>query len=200
MRKPLSLRAQAVVWLAQREYSERELRLRLLRRLQELARRSLADPGRSVASGGVDAGGTSLPSEGPLSGRSCASALASSAIGSAQVDEVIEWLLQRGYLDEQRFVASRVHVRSTRFGVARIKQELARHGLDLPPQALQSLRSSELDRARAVWERRFGLTPICQREAARQARFMNGRGFSAEVIRRVVPRCSAAADITDESD
>jgi regulatory protein len=48
------------------------------------------------------------------------------------------------------------------------------------------LRSSELDRARAVWQGRFGAVPADARERARQMRFLAGRGFSAEVIRSVV--------------
>ncbi|MEO8281172.1 MAG: regulatory protein RecX [Ideonella sp.] len=105
-----------------------------------------------------------------------------------EIDDVIAWLLQRGYLDEQRFVASRVHVRSERFGVSRIEQELSRHGLDLPADAAEALRTTELERAKAVWQRRFGSPPVDIRDAARQARFLAGRGFSGDVIRRVVPR------------
>ncbi len=200
MHKPLSLRAQAVSWLAQREYSERELRLRLLRRLQDQARRAQAKAGRSPAVGADEIPGTSPPGEGPSLNQRYASTQSPSTDAANQVDEVVEWLLERGYLDDQRFVASRVNVRSTRLGVARIEQELARHGLDLPPQVLQALRSSELERARAVWQRRFRLPPVNPHEAARQARFLNGRGFSAEVIRRVVPRCSAAAAVCDDAD
>ncbi|MBL8303415.1 MAG: RecX family transcriptional regulator, partial [Ideonella sp.] len=39
---------------------------------------------------------------------------------------------------------------------------------------------------RAVWQRRFGAAPADPREAARQARFLAGRGYSAEVVRRVL--------------
>jgi regulatory protein len=54
-----------------------------------------------------------------------------------------------------------------------------------------SLASSEdeLTRARRVWQRRFGQLPIPSRDAserARQMRFLAGRGFSAETIRRLL--------------
>ena len=41
-------------------------------------------------------------------------------------------------------------------------------------------------RARAVWGRKFGCLAEDAAARARQMRFLAGRGFSAEVIRRVV--------------
>ncbi len=188
MRKPSSLRAQAVTWLSQREHSARELRVKLRRRLEVIERRAMMENDSSLVEG--------ASSEGRRSPRVANRGAGDGSNGSHenQVDEVIDWLLALGYLDEQRFVASRVHVRSGRFGVARIEQELSHHGLDLPPGDLKTLRSTELERALAVWQRRFGSPPIDMRDAARQARFLAGRGFSSEVVRRVVPRLRAAVD------
>jgi regulatory protein len=64
--------------------------------------------------------------------------------------------------------------------------ELARHGLKLTAQPLQQLRDSELQRATQLWQRRFGASAQDARERARQMRFLAGRGFSGEVIRRVL--------------
>jgi regulatory protein len=64
--------------------------------------------------------------------------------------------------------------------------ELAQHGLKLGAQPLQQLRDSELQRAASLWQRRFGTLPSDERERARQARFLAGRGFSGEAIRRVL--------------
>ena len=102
------------------------------------------------------------------------------------VDAVLDWLQARAYLSEERFVESRVHVRAARFGNQRIRQELARHGVSLAPAELQALKDSELARARAVWSRKFGHQPADAAERGRQMRFLAGRGFSSEVVRRVV--------------
>jgi regulatory protein len=64
--------------------------------------------------------------------------------------------------------------------------ELAQHGLKLGAQPLQQLRDTELQRAALLWQRRFSAPPADDRERARQARFLAGRGFSAEAIRRVL--------------
>lgn len=115
----------------------------------------------------------------------------------AEVDAVIAWLRERGYLNEERFVESRVQARAARFGVARIEQELSMHGVELDEEAAQVLRGSEFERAQALWQRRFGDEPARDaRSAVRQARFLAGRGFGGDVIRRIVndiPRGSTVA-------
>lgn len=104
-----------------------------------------------------------------------------------QVDEVVAWLQDKGYFNEQRFVESRVHVRAARYGNLRIRQELAQHGVALDDGTAQALKHSELARAQAVWARKFGGEAAADAALrARQVRFLAARGFSAEVIRRVV--------------
>ena len=44
----------------------------------------------------------------------------------------------------------------------------------------------EPTRAAAIWHSKFGHAPRDAREWARQARFLQGRGFSGEVIRRLL--------------
>ncbi len=182
MRKPVSLRAQAVAWLAQREHSVREIRGKLMRRLQSRAAAD-ARAGTDRVPRADESGETNAPE----------------SSHQAQVDEVITWLLQRGYLDEERFVASRVNVRSARFGISRIAQELAQHGLELPAETSQDLRASELERASSIWQRRFGAPAVDAREAARQARFLAGRGFSGDVIRRILRAAGRPAKDDHES-
>jgi regulatory protein len=58
--------------------------------------------------------------------------------------------------------------------------------VELPDDLAQTLRSTELDRARALWQRRFGTPAQDVREQARQMRFLASRGFSGNVIRRVL--------------
>jgi regulatory protein len=103
-----------------------------------------------------------------------------------QVERLLDTLQAQGLLSEERFVESRVRVRAPGLGTRRIQMELARHGLKLSAQPLQQLRDSELQRATQLWQRRFGTVPKDARERARQMRFLAGRGFSGEVIRRVL--------------
>ncbi|MFM8574910.1 MAG: regulatory protein RecX, partial [Limnohabitans sp.] len=71
---------------------------------------------------------------------------------------------------------------------ARVKQELQAKGLsgEAVNEALEQLRSTELDRAREVWRRKFAEPTTDPKERARQIRCLVSRGFAAEVVRRVV--------------
>jgi regulatory protein len=62
------------------------------------------------------------------------------------------------------------------------------HGVstDQAAASLEVLRSTEFDRARTVWQKRFGQEPADAAERLRQMRFLASRGFSHEVIRRVL--------------
>ena len=102
----------------------------------------------------------------------------------ARVAEVLDWLEANRYLSQQRFVESRIHVRAARHGNLRIQQELAQHGLALDPDAAQSLKASEIDRARDVWSRKFDTPAADAAGRARQARLLTRRGVSAAPVRR----------------
>jgi len=104
----------------------------------------------------------------------------------AAVEAVLDWLQARHHLSDERFTESRVHARAARHGNLRIHQELARHGVSLSDEAARALKASEFDRARDVWRRKFGKLPADAVNRARQMRFLAGRGFSPEVICRVV--------------
>lgn len=172
-RRPLSLKARALALLAQREHSEAELRRKLLPHAKAAQR---ADPG----SGGVGPHNPGFDVAAPAAegaGDACAS-----------IDEIIEWLRAHRYLDDQRFVESRLHARASRYGNLRIRQELAQHGLDLPEDTAQALKASEFDRAHEVWRHKFAAAPADAAEYARQARFLAQRGFSAEVVSKLLRR------------
>ncbi len=170
-----ALRAYALAQLAQREYSRPELRRKLLERIRARAIKLSRAPGESLAPP------ADLQKEDDAS-----------LSDPQRVEAVLDWLEAHRYLSEQRFVESRVRVRSERFGNLRIRQELAQHGLALPAQTQAALTASEFERALAVWERKFSRSSGPPADAAKQARFLAGRGFSGEVIQRVLrnQRCA----------
>jgi len=100
----------------------------------------------------------------------------------------LDELQAKGVISEQRVIESVLNRRASKLGVARIRQELQGKGLD--PQAvsaaLATLKSTELERAREVWRKKFGEPASSPQETARHMRFLATRGFSGDVIRRVV--------------
>lgn len=105
-----------------------------------------------------------------------------------QLARILDDLQAKGFVDERRVVDSVLHRRAPRLGAARVKQELQAKGLPAPliAQAVAALRNTEMQRAREVWQRRFGVVPADARERARQARFLMARGFAGEVVRKVL--------------
>ena len=162
-----SLKARAIQLLAQREHSRLELRRKLLPH-------ALAEEARSRGeTGGADAD-TSYAADHAVTDV------------QARLDALLDWLETNHHLSEQRFVESRLHARASRFGNLRIRQELAQHQVGLSADAESALKETELTRARAVWERKFCGPPVNAAEWAKHSRFLAGRGFSGEVIRRVL--------------
>ena len=107
---------------------------------------------------------------------------------AGQLLRILDELQAKGFINEQRVIDSVLHRRASRLGAARIRQELQGKGLapDMVAEAVAALRATELQRAREVWQRRFGAVATDARERARQARFLAARGFAGEVIRRVL--------------
>ena len=105
-----------------------------------------------------------------------------------ELAKALDELQARGFISEERVVESVIHRRAAKLGTARVKQELLSKGLSAEAMtaALEQLRSTELERAREVWARKFGEPATEPKEKARQIRFLVSRGFAAEVVRRVV--------------
>lgn len=106
----------------------------------------------------------------------------------AALDAVLDQLEAKGMLSDQRFAAALARVRGQRFGAARVGQELRQRGVDpeLIRQSTAALKQTELERARSVWRRKFGTPPRDEAERAKQVRFLTARGFSADVVLRVI--------------
>ena len=113
----------------------------------------------------------------------------------ARVEVLLDWLDAQGYLSPERFAEARVHARAARHGNRRILHELQQHQVKLTPEAAQALEASEMDRARAVWQRKFQAAPPDAAERAKQARFLIGRGFSAEVVHRLLRDSEGPDDV-----
>jgi regulatory protein len=169
-RRPASLKVRALQWLAQREHSPVELRIKLLRAAAGRPVPAVSDP-QPLSLDDADA-----DDSGP----------AAKAAAVAEVDALLDWLTANAYLSTERFVESRIHARQARFGNQRITQELQQHGLRLEPEARQALRDSELARAQELWQRKYGEPAVDAASRLRQMRFLAGRGFSHAVVQRVV--------------
>jgi regulatory protein len=100
----------------------------------------------------------------------------------------LDALQAKGFINEQRVLESVLHRRSAKLGTARIRQELQGKGLaaEAVLEAVEQLRTTEVERAREVWRRKFGEPPTNAADRGKQMRFLASRGFGGDAIRRVV--------------
>jgi regulatory protein len=100
----------------------------------------------------------------------------------------LDELAAKDFISEARVVQSVLHQRASRHGAARVRQELLHKGIapEAVAEAMAALAGSELQRAREVWQQRFGTPPQDAAERAKQMRFMLARGFAAGVAAKVL--------------
>ncbi|MDP3652688.1 MAG: recombination regulator RecX [Rhodoferax sp.] len=104
------------------------------------------------------------------------------------LESVLNELQAKGFISAQRVLESVIHRRAAKLGTARIRQELQSKGLEpeAVAQAVEQLRSTEVDRAREVWRKKFGAPPADGAERAKQMRFLASRGFGGDAIHKVL--------------
>lgn len=109
---------------------------------------------------------------------------------TAQIEAVLDDFEARGWLSDQRFAEALVRRRSERFGARKIQDELAQAGVDSAKtiDLLKNLKETEYQRAHELWLRKFGALASEQKERARQYRFLASKGFSSDVVSKVVAR------------
>ena len=107
--------------------------------------------------------------------------------GRKVIAEVISQLQREGLQSDRRFTDSYIHSRIEKgYGPSRIAHELKEKGIseDLIRELLSAMKADWPACISRVREKKFGhANPGSFREQARQARFLQYRGFSSEQIR-----------------
>lgn len=111
------------------------------------------------------------------------------------IDALLDLLEKNNWLSQERFSESLIHRRAARYGNSRIVAELQSHGVQ--GEALQELKSSladtEIERARDIWQRKFGTVATDPQQRNKQIRFLLQRGFSQRAVMQAVK----GADLDD---
>ncbi|RMX11707.1 regulatory protein RecX [Allofranklinella schreckenbergeri] len=130
------------------------------------------------------------------------------AHAQAHLDALLANLQRKGLLSDERAAASLARQKASRYGNARIRQDLRAKGVDADTiNATLAEQDDEWARAQAVWRARFGAhapqamdeeaaptTPeqrraawqARQKQQAKQARFMLSRGFAPDLVCRLM--------------
>jgi regulatory protein len=141
-----------------------------------------------------------------LSKREYAAAeLAQKLKGYASDDDDIDALIAdfktRGWLSDARYTEQMVHARQAKFGAARLANELREKGVDdaLVAEAVAVLQLNEVERASEVWRKKFKASPTTREDWAKQARFLQSRGFTFDVIKKILNRHAEDDSAEDHS-
>ncbi len=115
---------------------------------------------------------------------------------SDDIPALIEDFTERGWLSDARFTEQVVRARKAKFGSAKVANELREKGVsdDLIADAVADIQGNELENATAVWRKKFKQPASNRNEWAKQARFLQSRGFGFDTIKKVL---SAAEDDND---
>lgn len=104
---------------------------------------------------------------------------------SAELQGLISGLKQKNQLSEERFAEGRARQLARKYGAARIRQDLKAKGVS-DELISRVTGDGELERARAILERKYREPAANRAERAKRMRFLQGRGFSHEVIHAVL--------------
>ena len=103
-------------------------------------------------------------------------------------DEVVDDFKARSLLSDARFTEQVIHARKAKFGSSRIAYELKQKGIDesLVSAAIANVKADEFTNALDICRKKYKATPQTREEWAKQARFLQSRGFSFDVIKKVL--------------
>lgn len=105
------------------------------------------------------------------------------------LNAVVDLLLSKKQLSDERFADERARSLSRKYGAAKIRQDLKARGV--ADELIARVSSEgELERAQAILARKYRAPATTREERARRARFLQGRGFSLEVICSLVLRAA----------
>ena len=107
---------------------------------------------------------------------------------SNDIAAILDDFKARGWLSDARFTEQLVHARQNKFGSARIANELREKGVDdeLIASAVATVKVNELAHACEICRKKFKDSPKSREDWARQARFLQSRGFSFDVIKKAL--------------
>ena len=81
-----------------------------------------------------------------------------------------------------------IHARKTKFGSARVANELREKGVadELIASAVAEVKVNEFEHAREICRKKYKVSPVSREDWAKQARFLQSRGFGFDVIKKVL--------------
>jgi regulatory protein len=102
------------------------------------------------------------------------------------LEALLQDFIKRGWVSDERFAELVVNARQKRYGSLKLAHELREKGVadEVIVQATEVI--DDFENARIIWQKKFGKASANREEWARQARFLQSRGFGFDIIKRVL--------------
>lgn len=115
------------------------------------------------------------------------------------IKAILDDFKKRGWLSDARFTEQLLHARQSKFGSQRVAHELREKGVDefLIEEALETFKPFELENALKICRKKYLNPPQSREDWARQARFLQSRGFGFDIIKKVL---NQKTDPTEDSE
>ena len=107
------------------------------------------------------------------------------AASQEALESVLDFLVSEKFLSNERFAEARAHWLARKYGAAKIRQDLTAKGVEDELVARVSS-ENELQRAKAILDRKYRHAATTRKECAKRARFLQSRGFSYDTIYQAV--------------
>ena len=114
-----------------------------------------------------------------------------------EIEAVLAELQATHLQSDSRAAENYLRSNSSRLGASRLRHTLKTRGVTpevIDEQLSQAALPDEIERARALWSRKFSAVPANAKEWARQARFLQSRGFAGDIIRRLLKEPAEVGD------
>ncbi len=120
-----------------------------------------------------------------------------SSLGTREEIDALLAELEASHLQsDSRTAESWLRGNAARLGASSLRHNLKSRGLAtelIEEQIAQADLPDEMERARAIWARKFSAAPTNAKDWARQARFLQSRGFASDIVRRLLKQPLAEA-------
>ena len=110
--------------------------------------------------------------------------------------EAIAWCEAEGWLNEARYAEVAARRLGRKYGASRVAATLRQKGVNDENviHTIAAMNEGEFSRAHTVWARKFDALPDATEARAKQTRYLQTRGFSFAVIKRVL-----AGEVEDDA-
>lgn len=118
--------------------------------------------------------------------------LEAAGFGRDELQPLLDEFEAKNWLSDRRFAESWVADHRAKSGRVKLAYELRQHGVPdaVIDEVLGENRDSEVERAQAVWKKKFGTPPLNAAEKAKQLRFLQSRGFEPALLQTILRNLS----------